>query len=89
MKLPITERDIKAESPSQDFFPPKLSVLIRELFHNPKQFDIKEKSQQPYCSFLPHTQKETMPDPPKDVLTFLLSCTAFVSSPLCATAIFP
>lgn len=47
MKLPITdpERYIKAESPSQDIFPPKWSILIRVLFHYPKQFGIKEKSQ--------------------------------------------
>lgn len=91
MKLPITdpERDTKAEPPSQDFFPSKWYNLIRAFFHNPKQFGIKEKSQQPDCSFLPHTQKETMPEPPKEVLTFLLSRAAFVSSPLCATAIFP
>lgn len=30
-----------------------------------------------------------MPEHPKEVLTFRLSCAAFVSSPLCATAIFP
>lgn len=94
MKLPITdpERDIKAESPSQVFFPSKWFILISELFYNPKKpkkvwYEGKVTATVLLIS-ASHSERNKA-WAPKEVLTFLLSCAAFVSSPLCATAIFP